>query len=151
MARGAGVKAWVLYWEVQPGGPLPIAHNNEVVAVLPSRWGDARVCDVLERLFLERAAVPSELVAWRAGGSPYPPKHLLWMHSNPVRDEGYYCGHNPILIARKIQHLRVLGDHELEWQELSVEHHADFCRATWGVADCPEAKRGVTVTVKRGN
>lgn len=150
MPRRAGVKAWVLYWEVLPGGPLPIARNNEVVAVLPTQWGDARVCDVLERFFLERAAVPSELVEWRAGGSPYPPKHLLWMHSVPVGGAGYYCGHNPILIARKAQRLRVLSDDELEWEEISAEHHAAFCRATWGVENCPEAKRGPTITVKRG-
>jgi hypothetical protein len=37
--RRRGVKAWVLYWEIRPGGPLPIAYNNEVVAVLPATWG----------------------------------------------------------------------------------------------------------------
>lgn len=150
MPRRAGVKAWVLYWEVLPGGPVPITCNNEVVAVLPSRWRDARVCEVLERFFLERAATPSELVVWRAGGSPYPPRHLLWMHSVPYGGAGYYCGHNPMLVARKVQRLRVLGDDELEWEEMSAEHHADFCRATWGIEDCPEAKRGPTITVKRG-
>lgn len=151
MARRAGAKAWVLYWEVLPGGPLSIARNNEVVAVLPPQWGDARVLDILERLFLERAAVPSELVEWRSSGLPYPPKNLLWMHSVPVGCSGYYCGHNPMLVARKVQRLRVLSDDELEWEETSVEHHADFCRATWGVEHCPEAKRGPTVIVKRGS
>jgi hypothetical protein len=150
MPRRTGVNAWVVYWEVMPGGPLPIARNNEVVAVLPPRWGDARVREVLERLFLERAATPSELVEWRAGGSPYPPKHLLWMHSVPVGGAGYYCGHNPILIARKVQRLRVLGDDELEWEEISAKHRAAFCRATWGVENCAEAERGPTVTAKRG-
>jgi hypothetical protein len=60
-----GVKAWLLYWEFQPGKPLPIARDGEVVGILPAAWGRDRVLDVLERLYLERVMTPSELLRWR--------------------------------------------------------------------------------------
>ncbi len=62
-SKRRSIKAWVLYWEIQPGGPSPVASDGEVAAILPAMWGEDRVCDVLERLYLERAATPVELMA----------------------------------------------------------------------------------------
>lgn len=145
-----GIKAWLLYWETQPGGPLPLAEDGEVVAVLPSTWGDDRVRNVLERLFLERAATLAELVNWRnSGSSPYPSRPGTYMHSIAVGGTEYYCGHNPILKARKVQNLVAVGEYELTWEEVSIQHHTEFCRLNLRIDNCPEAAQGSTVSAKR--
>lgn len=136
MSRSKGVKAWVVYWELQCGRPLPIAQDSEVVGVLPPTWGRDRVCDVLERLYLERAMTSAELVQWRrVGASPYPPECGTYLHGVQVVDLEYFCGHNPILKARKVEKLISIGEHELRWEEVGVTHRSELCAAA-GVPDC---------------
>lgn len=73
MAGTRGVKAWIVRWEASGPHAETYAKDGEVVAVLPARWTEPRVRDVVERLYQERAYTPSELVAWRrSGSSPYP-------------------------------------------------------------------------------
>jgi hypothetical protein len=146
-----GVKSWVLYWENMPGGPLPIALDNEVVAVLPPSWGEDRVKDVLERLYLERAMTAAELLGWRnRSSSPYPAVCATYLHHIKVTDLAYYCGHNPILTARKVEQLVAVGEHELAWAEIGVTHHSSqLCEAA-GMKDCPLVGKEPNVTRKQG-
>jgi hypothetical protein len=141
----------VLYWEAQPGRPLPIARDHEVVAILPPSWGDDRVNDVLERLYLERAMTPSELVNWRSrGSSPYPPECGAYLHRVRVIGLEFFCGHNPILKARKVEQLRAVSEHELAWVEVGVYHRtATLCEAAGG-KDCPLVGKEPVATSKRG-
>jgi hypothetical protein len=150
--RPKGVKAWVLYWEVQPGGPVPIARDHEVVAILPPYWGVDRVRDVLERLYLERSMTPSELLRWRnRGSSPYPSKCSAYVHRVQVADLEFYCGHNPILKARKVKQLMAVNEHELAWKEVAVTHvSATLCEAA-GQKDCPLVGKEPDVIDKRGS
>lgn len=149
--RPKGVKAWVLYWEVQPGGPLPIAQHHEVVAVLPPNWGEDRVKDVLERLYLERAVTPSELLTWRdRGSSPYPPQCAAYLHKVPVAELEFLCGHNPVLKARKVEQLVAVSEYELAWKEAGVAHLSTaLCQAA-GQEDCPLVGKEPEVTGRRG-
>jgi hypothetical protein len=146
-----GIKAWVIYWEIQPGRPLPIAQNNEVVSILPANWGKKRVQDILERLYLERAMTPSEMVSWRnPGSSPYPPRCGAYLHRIQVVDLEFFCGHNPILKARKVEGLIVLNDNELSWKEVGVPHlSANLCEAA-GVKNCPLVGKKPHVAERRG-
>jgi hypothetical protein len=147
-----GVKAWVLYWEVQPGRPAPIARDHEVVAVLPPNWGEDRVQDVLERMYLERAMTPTEMLNWRnRGSSPYPPRCGAYVHRVQVKDLEFFCGHNPVLKARKVEHLVTVNEYELAWKEIGVAHlSASMCELTGGQKDCPLAGHEPDVTDKRG-
>jgi hypothetical protein len=151
VSRRKGGKAWVLYWEVQPGGPAPIARDHEVVAVLPPNWGEDRVQDVLERLYLEQAMTPSEMLSWRnRGSSPYPPKCGAYVHHIQVTDLEFFCGHNPILKARKVEQLVTVNECELAWKEVGVAHlSAALCEAA-GQKNCPLVGKEPDVTDKRG-
>jgi hypothetical protein len=132
-----GVKSWVLYWEPMPGHPLPIALDHEVVAILPPSWGEDRVKDVLERLYLERTSTLDELLMWRnRGSSPYPPECGASYHGIRVVGLEYYCGHNPILKARKVERLVAIGEEELSWMEIGMTHTPFLCEAA-GEEDCP--------------
>jgi hypothetical protein len=149
-ATPRGASAWVLYWQNMPGTPLPIARDNEVVAVLPAAWHEDRVMDVLERLYRERAETPAELVSHRKRGSlPYPPKCGPSLHSVPVVDLAYYCGHNPILNARRVQGLVVVNEYELAWKEVGVRHTAFICEAA-GARDCTLVGKEPAVIEKHG-
>lgn len=150
MARAQrGAKAWVLYWEKQPGGPIPIAEDGEVVAVLPPAWGKDRVCEVLERLYLERAASPAELVQCRQSGTfPYKPQCAAYLHRLPVADLAYICGHNPVLVARHVENLVVLGDDEIAWDEVGVAHTPALCELA-GEGNCQLANQAPKVVRKR--
>jgi hypothetical protein len=146
-----GIKAWILYWEVQPGGPSPIARDHEIVAVLPANWGEDRVKDVLERLYLERAMTPSEMVIWRnRGSSPYPPQCSAYLHRIPVADLEFFCGHNPILKARKVEQLVAVDEHELTWKEVGVAHLSSALCAAAGQEDCPLVGKDPYVIDVRG-
>ncbi len=77
-------------------------------------WGEDRVRDVLERLYLERAMTPAELLRWRkTSSSPYPPQCATYLHQAPVVELEYICGHNPVLKARKVEDLTVVDEHAI--------------------------------------
>jgi len=149
MVRKRSVSAWLYYWKHQSGSPLPIASDGEVVAVLPSRSADKRVKETLERLYLERAATPAELILWRKEGSgPYPARHDAYIHQVPYA-VSYSCGHNPILRARYVENLVSGGEYELSWDEIGPKHHLESCRSLYRVSNCPEAGREALVVRKR--
>lgn len=60
------------------------------------------------------------------------------MHKTRVDGAGYYCGHNPMLVARKVQRLRVISDHELEWK-----------RPQWSTVPMPVVQYGELRTIPR--
>jgi hypothetical protein len=129
-----------------PGGPLEIAEDGEAVAILPGRWSDSRVADVMERLFAERAYTPAERLQWRArDSSPYPVRTLYDVHGVPVTGAGLYCGHNPILTAIKVQQLRALDEFTLSWNEVAPSHARHICNSL-GFPDCPHADQPGSVT-----
>jgi len=93
VSRRKGVKAWVLYWEVQPGGPAPIARDHEVVAVLPPNWGEDRVFFYAKGVHL--TSVPAiwtslsaidPFVAVAAGRSPFRIDDLLELLTRKSRE-----------------------------------------------------------------
>ncbi len=104
------------------------------------------MCDVLERLYLERAVTFAELVSWRMkGSSPYPPRCGAYIHGVQVVRLEYYCGHNPILKAYKVENLSVDGDDLLEWDEIGPLHTRGLCAQIAGVKNCPLAAEGPLV------
>jgi hypothetical protein len=108
------------------------------------------MCSHLEHLYLERAATLAEMLDWRKTGSaPYQPKCAAFMHNVPVGGLSYECGHNPVLIAYKVQNLTAPDEHELAWEEPGVEHRSDVCHRFFGVPNCTEAERGLVVISKR--
>ncbi|HEV7567193.1 MAG TPA: hypothetical protein VGO31_14685 [Microbacteriaceae bacterium] len=139
-----GATAWLVRWEQTPGEPLPIAEDGEVVAVLPGRWSDRRVEDVLERLYAERAYTPAEQLQWRAAGSsPYAVQTLFHVHGIPVGGFGLWCGHNPMLVARRVERLRALDECTLSWVEVQPSHAGFLCKSR-GFPDCPQADQPPT-------
>jgi hypothetical protein len=147
--RSSGVKAWIIYWEVHPGHPLPVAHDNEVVAVLSAIWGNEKVKDILERLHLERTMTPAELLSWRGrASSPYPPQVGANRHGIPVEGLEYWCGHNPMLVARKVEQLMAIDEFELQWKQVGIRHYSFSCEAA-GVRSCPLAGKDPPILEKR--
>jgi len=132
-------KAWVLYWKHQVHQSLLVALDYEVVAVLPSSWQEARVCEVLERLYVERMSTADEMLIYRKSHSgPYKPHNPVALHGVPVSGLSYLIGHNPVLNARLVSHLRANGDDELEWVEFGPTHWPHLCEAT-GNPQCADA------------
>jgi hypothetical protein len=142
MTRAArGVKAWVLHWEVRPGGPAPIAQDGEVVAILSSRMGVEKVKEVLERLYMQRAFSLAELVMFRRSGSgPYPVHSNVYVHGIEVSGLGYECGHNPVLIARLAERVRAISEDVIEWEEVGPLHASWHC-AIHHLPPCADADK----------
>jgi hypothetical protein len=55
----------------------------------------------------------------------------------PVSDLEFFCGHNPILKARKVEQFVAVSEYELAWKEVGVAHlSAALCTAA-GQKNCP--------------
>jgi hypothetical protein len=138
--RRRAVEAWVFYWRNEPGAPAFSVSDLETVAVLPVRSSEKTVKETLRRLFLERAASPAELVAWRrSADGPYLPMHGAYIHRIPY-SVAFYCGHNPMLVARQVENLVVEDELTISWDEVGPTHYSvESCRSVFRVDNCPEA------------
>jgi hypothetical protein len=110
MSKGRGTKAWVIRWEWS--GPHA-AVEEPVASVLPWRLGVAQIERIVEALYAAKWYTPDEMLgtAKRNGHKPYGATlgtiSVDLQDGHGSRQIGWqgevWCGHNPMLVARKAQ------------------------------------------------
>jgi hypothetical protein len=113
--RRKGARAWVVRWEWQGDRA---AVGQVVVAIIRPQVSSRTVKEIVARLYAARAYQPDEMLHMvrRNGHDPYPAR---WGAINGIPWEGeIYCGHNPLLRARKAT-VRPKGDGSggVEWED----------------------------------
>jgi len=100
--------------------------DDKIIAVLNSRLSISRVAELVEFLYLTEYYSVSEkmAVAHRKSENPYPAQHAPRAETGPL----IVCGHNPRLIARWVDELRVERDDNgrdiaVEWKTRDRRHH----------------------------
>jgi hypothetical protein len=134
-----GAKAWVVRWARSPGSSSLDVGNGGVLAILPPRWTEDHVGEVLERLLWEHTASLGELVEWRdRRAAPYRAFRAGKQgHGGPGHGR-LLCGDNPMLEATYVEQLRALDEDTLEWIEKDPLHRKGVCELL-GYPDCPLA------------
>ncbi len=113
-ARGRGIRAWLATWEWSSESAEVV---DRIATVLPSRWSEARVKDVIDHLyaFHSHNAVDMTALAKNGGIMPLSTRHKYSDDSN------LYCGSHPELRIRKVSRLRVetlvSGYERVSWTE----------------------------------
>ena len=117
MAR-KGIVAWLITW--QSAGDHVVV-DQKVASILNPRLSGGEVRKRVEQLYADSKYSPYERLEYvkKPGENPYPAEFVSLRR---VRFEGRItCGHNPYLLARKVNELRVVTDEEgretLEWKE----------------------------------
>jgi hypothetical protein len=117
------MKAWLITWEWSGNHAK---REDKIVAVLNSRLAISRVAELVEFLYLTECYTLSEkmAVAHRKRQNPYPAQHERGAKSGPL----IVCGHNPHLVARWVDELRVERDDNgrdiaVKWTTRDGIHH----------------------------
>lgn len=116
MVRGpeGGVKAWLISWQSANG-----RHPDEgkVVDILSARENAEHVRRYVERLYILHTASFDEMLDYARYRNPRPVPFQAEIHGDEIQ-----YGHNPWLVARKVEDLdasdTAAGEEELTWTEL---------------------------------
>jgi hypothetical protein len=107
-----GTAAWLITWEAI-GDHVTIP--KRIAAIVNYRAGDNRIRDIVQILWMNFEYTPAEFLAWAKSNRRHPCE---------VRIGGgkIWCGHNPFVVARKVDSLRVAelpdGGERVLWTEL---------------------------------
>src|SRR5690348_5866376 len=101
--------AWLVTWLGTSSFP-----EEPVAAILNYRMSASRVKEFVELLHASLTYSPREklIVAKNAKANPYPAEMTLFQH--------IHCGHNPLLHARLVSELKIIGG-ILSWRESPSE------------------------------
>jgi hypothetical protein len=108
------MRAWLVTWEWTSDSA---AVADEIAAVLPSRWSERRVTDVVEQLYALHTSNLQELAAYARN----PKSNPYLVRSVDGHADILSCGAHPWLFARKVSKFTVSVDpsgHEMvTWVE----------------------------------
>jgi hypothetical protein len=125
MTTHKGTKAWVVRWDWQGDRT---AVDQPVAAILRPQTSADQVRRIVEILCAAREYAPDEMLysIRRKGHNPYPARFSTIDFDPDGRGQTYqvpwegeiYCGHNPLLIARRAR-VWPLGDGSgrVEWED----------------------------------
>jgi hypothetical protein len=109
---------WLVTWEASKTELLP---PKRVAAVLHGRTSPDQVLQVVDALYAAQQYTEAELIAFRTQvRNPYPAE---FVQMNGVRFRGRItCGHNPYLLARLVDNLRVTAGGAIAWRDRALPH-----------------------------
>lgn len=112
------MKAWLVTWE---SAGVRTKLENPVAAVLNPRMSPERVSEIIELLYVNQNFTLGERIAY-CNNKKFNPYPAYYNRINGIPWLGrIYCGHNPYLLARKVDKLKVTtdekGNETLSWKE----------------------------------
>lgn len=108
------MKAWIITSETPSADA---AHNTAVVGLLSARKSHQTVKEYVKWLYVMLEYSIGDMMAFVKYTKPHKPYEAQYFTTNtgiphPV---GMHCGHNPFLIARLAEHIKLKSDGYLEW------------------------------------
>ena len=104
------MKAWVIRWDWAGDHA---AHPNPFIAVLSARCGSESVREFVERFYITATASVSEQIEYARYTNPRPPAYTANVSAKGLID----CGHNPFIVARRAEDVRLTDLDVLQWTE----------------------------------
>lgn len=102
------MKAWLITLEGTSEG-IPI--HKKVLSILPPRSPSNRVREFVEQLYVDQFLLPNERIAYLKNrrNLAYPAEIDT---INGTQVSRITCGHNPFIIARPVQNLKIVTDEQ---------------------------------------
>lgn len=117
-------KGWVIFWEAA-GGHKHVNEEEKVVAILSCRFSGERIRFMVQQFYTSLCASHSEKISF-INNPEFNPFRANFGHRGRIPCQDIVrAGHNPFLVARLVQNIRVLdlgdGKEKVEWEEIEFK------------------------------
>jgi len=120
MKTHKGLSAWLVTWEWCGDHAKP---EGKIAEILSPRLSPERVREIVELLYNQTASL-SEKVAWRLLKRPQAyPAEFLMIEGVPWQGQ-VHCGHNPWLLARRVDNLVISSGEDGKGAASWTDRHA---------------------------
>lgn len=109
------MKAWLLTWQWSTKPPEDTEH---IVAIFPSRWGNANVKEMTEWLYALHTSSAIELAEYAKHPDSMPYRAEFDSFNGVPHSDQMHCGHQPWIYARYVSDLKI-GENDAGMETLS--------------------------------